>query len=169
LFVSVMDWELLLPTTTLPKAKLPGFAIRVALAATPLPESESVCGDAGALSVNTMLPVTPPAVVGANWTLKEVLCPAPRVDGKESPLMVKPAPLSVARLITIFTFPLFVRVTFCEVLWPTVTFPKFKEAGEIDKPGCVPVPLSATVSGEFEASLVIVRLPETAPADGGAN
>jgi len=38
LFVSVIDCVLLLPTATLPNAKLPGFATRAVFAATPLPE-----------------------------------------------------------------------------------------------------------------------------------
>jgi hypothetical protein len=42
LLVSVTDWVLLLPTATLPNAKLPGFATRAVFAATPLPEIGSV-------------------------------------------------------------------------------------------------------------------------------
>lgn len=169
LFVSVIVCELLLPTATFPNAKLPGLASSDALVATPLPERERVCGDPGALSVKTMLPVTPPAVVGAKTTLKEVLWPLAKVTGSESPLMLKPEPVNVAMLMTVFTFPLFVNVTVCEPLWPTVTFPKFNDAGEIESPGCVPVPLKEIVTGEFDASLAMDRLPFTVPADGGPN
>jgi len=116
-----------------------------------------------------MLPVTPPPVVGANFTLKETLRPAVRVAGNDRPLMVKPLPVSVARFTTTFTFPLFVNCTACVLVCPTVTFPKLSEAGDIVKPGCVPVPVSEIVKGEFAASLAIVRLPVTAPAEGGAN
>jgi hypothetical protein len=116
LLVSVIVCELLLPTATLPKAKLPGLAISDAFEATPLPERESVCGDPGALSVKTMLPVTPPGVVGAKITLKEVLWPLDNVTGNEIPLMLKPVPVNVARLTTVFKFPVFVIVTVCEAL-----------------------------------------------------
>jgi hypothetical protein len=169
LFVSVIVCELLLPTATFPKAKLPGLAISDAFAATPLPEKESVCGDPGALSVKTMLPVTPPAAVGAKTILKEVLWPFDSVTGSEIPLMVKPVPVNVARLTTVFTFPVLVNVTVCEALWPTVTFPKFSDAGETESPGCVPLPLREIVAGEFDASLTTVRLPFTAPEVGGPN
>jgi hypothetical protein len=109
LFESVIVLGLVLPTTTFPKAKLPGLAISVVLAATPVPERERVCGESGALSVKTMLPATPPPVVGANCTLKDRLCPAVSVAGSARPLMVKPLPESVARFTTTFAFPLFVN------------------------------------------------------------
>lgn len=168
-FVSVKVCGDVPPTTTFPKAKLPGLAISVAFDATPLPESKRVCGEPGALSVKIILPDTPPLVVGANCTLKDRLWPAVRVAGKERPFIVKPVPESVARFTTTFTFPLFVSFTACEVLWPNVMFPKLSEAGEIANPACVPVPVRETVKGELAASLAIVRLPVTAPPDGGAN
>ena len=67
------------------------------------------------------------------------------------------------------TLPLFVNFTVCVLFCPTVTFPKLSEAGEIARPACVPVPLSEIVEGELAASLAIVRVPVTAPDDGGAN
>ena len=169
LFVSVIDCVLLLPTPTLPNAKLPGFATRAVFAATPLPEMARVCGEFGALSANTMLPVVPPAVAGVNVTLKEALCPAPRVAGNARPLIPNPLPVSVARFKLRFTLPLFVSFTVCELLCPTVTFPKLSEVGDMVSPACVPVPLKAIFKGELAESLAIERLPVTAPPDGGAN
>lgn len=52
LFVSVIVCVLLLPATTLPKLKLPGFALSVLFAATALPVSETACGEFGPLSEN---------------------------------------------------------------------------------------------------------------------
>jgi hypothetical protein len=46
---------------------------------------------------------------------------------------------------------------------------KFNDVGAIVSTGCVPVPLSEIASGEFEASLVIVKVPVTAPAAVGAS
>jgi hypothetical protein len=119
--------------------------------------------------VKTMLPAAPPPTVGANRTLNDILCPPVSVVGSDKPLMVKPLPVRVARFTNTFTFPLFVSCTACVPLWPTVTFPKFREAGEIVSPGWVPVPVREIVKGELAASLTIERLPVTAPTDGGAN
>jgi hypothetical protein len=168
-FVSVTVCGLELPTTTLLKAMLPGFASNVEFAATPLPARLSVCGEFGAPSVNVMLPVTPPAVVGENCTLKDALWPAAIVAGRESPLIVIPLPEIVAAVTVRLAFPLFIRVTLCVALCPTVTFSKLTEAGVIARPACVPVPLNEIARGELEASLVIERLPDAAAAEVGAN
>ncbi len=109
--MSTIVCELLLPTTALPKAILPGFAVNVAFATTPVPAKVSTCGEPGALSVIVILPVAPPATVGVNCTVNEALCPALRVVGAVNPLMLKPVPEACTRLIVRFAFPLFVSVT----------------------------------------------------------
>jgi len=91
------------------------------------------------------------------------------VAGSVRPLVEKPAPETVAWLITRLLLPVLVSVTACEELWPTVTLPKLREAGEIERPGCVPVPLSEIARGELEASLVTVKVPYAAPEEVGAN
>lgn len=101
--------------------------------------------------------------------MNDKLWPAPIVFGSERPLIPKPVPEIVARFRTKLAFPLFVNVTLCVPVCPTVTLLKFNDAGEIVSPGCMPVPLREIVSGEFEASLVTVRSPVAAPSDGGAN
>src|SRR5580658_1200527 len=98
-----------------------------------------------------MLPVAAPADVGASCALKERLCPAGKVVGKESPLIPNPVPATVARLIVRLELPLFVSLTLCVLLCPTTTFP------------------NVNANGELEASLTTVKLPVTAPADVGAN
>ena len=65
-FVSVNVSGLVLLTTTLLKSKLPGLAPSVLPVATALPVIVSVCGESGALSVNTMLPLAPVVDVGEN-------------------------------------------------------------------------------------------------------
>lgn len=82
-------------------------------------------------------------------------------------MVENPDPVTVAWLMTRLELPVFVRVTLCEELWPTTTLPKLSDAGEMDRPGCVPVPVSEMESGELEASLVIVRVLLLAPADVG--
>ncbi len=121
------------------------------------------------MSVKVMLPESAPAAVGANCALKERLCPPVRVVGKESPLIPKPVPATVARLIVRLEFPVFVSLTLCVPLCPTSTFPNVNVVGAIVKPVCVAVPVKETATGELEASLTIARLPVTAPADVGAN
>jgi hypothetical protein len=96
-------------------------------------------------------------------------CVAVRVFGSESPLIVKPAPEIVARLMTRFTFPLLVSVTLWVLVCPTGMLLKFNEVGEIARMGCVPVPISEIVVGEFDASLVTVRVPVAGVMDVGAN
>jgi len=159
----------LLPVATFPKATLPGLATKVELVVTPVPTMLTICGEPGALSVNVMLPAPAPAAVGANCALKERLCPAVKVVGRERPLIPKPVPATVARLIVRFDVPLFVNFTLCVPLCPTTTFPKVSADGAIVKPVCVPVPVIAIASGELDASLTIVKLPVIAPADVGAN
>jgi len=168
-FVSVIVCCPLLPTATLPNATAVGLETKVAPAAIPFPESTSVCGEPGALSVKVILPVALPVAVGVNCALKERLCPAATVDGNERPLTPKPSPETVARFTTTLAVPVLVNLTVCVPFCPTNTFPKLTEAGEIAKPGCVAVPLNEITKGEFEASLTIVRLPVAAPADAGAN
>ena len=168
-FVNVIVCGLLLPTCALPKFTLPGFAVSVEVVDTPLPSIVSSCGDPGALSVNVMLPVAAPAAVGANCTLNDSDCPPEIVFGSDSPEIPNPLPATVARLMTTFVLPVFVSVTFCALVWPTVTFEKFNVEGEIESPACVPVALRETISGEFDASLITVSAPLTAPAAVGAN
>ena len=65
--------------------------------------------------------------------------------------------------------PVFDNITDWFPLWPTETFPKLTDAGDMLSTPCVPVPVIASVSGEFEALLVTIMLPVTGPADSGAN
>jgi hypothetical protein len=169
LLVKVIDCLPLLPVVTFPNATLPGLATKVELVVTPVPTMLTTCGEPGALSVNVMLPVSAPAAVGANCVLKERLCPAVKVVGRESPLIPKPVPATVARLMVRLEVPLFVSFTLCVPLCPTTTFPNVNADGAIVKLVCVPVPLIAIVSGELEASLTTVKLPVIAPAEVGAN
>jgi hypothetical protein len=168
-FVKVTVCVPLLETATLPNATLPGFAVSVEVCDTALPASVITCGEPGALSVKVMLPVAAPAVVGVNVTLNVSDWPPLIVFGSESPLIPNSLPESVARLIVTFELPVFVSVTVCVLLWFTCTFEKVKVEGEIERPACVAVPVSETIKGEFEASLMIVSAPEAAPAAVGAN
>jgi hypothetical protein len=83
--------------------------------------------------------------------------------------MVKPVPVTLAWLIVTLADPVLDRFTDTDPVAPTTTFPKLTDAGVLARPGCVPVPVNATVRGEFEASLAIVKLPVALPFAWGAN
>jgi len=168
-FVSVIVSVLLLPTTTLLKLKLPGFAPRVLPAATALPVIVKTWLPPAALSAKRTLPLAPTVDVGANCMLSVVDWFGAIVAGRERPLIPKPVPETVAAVITRFVFPLFVSVTFCVLVCPTITLLKFSEAGENETPASTPVPLSAILKGESDALLAIVRAPAAAFMDVGAN
>lgn len=158
-----------LPTATLLKLKLPGVALSELPLAMALPVRLNICGEPGALSVNTMLPVEPDVDVGENVTLNWMFDPAVILVGSDSPDIPKPVPEIVAKFSVSGIFPLFVSVTGCVLVCPTTTLLKLKDAGEIESAGCMPVPLREIDSGEFEASLVTVNVPFAAPGPVGAN
>jgi hypothetical protein len=98
-----------------------------------------------------------------------MLCPALIVAGSESPLIPNPLPRTVAMFTTRSALPLFVNCALCVLVWPTLTFPKLSDVGEIVRRGPLPLPFTETDSGEFEALLVTEKLPVTSPIDCGAN
>ncbi len=79
---------------------------------TPVPESATVAGELVALLAIEMLPETLPLTVGAKVAVKLVLWPAVRVTGSESPLVLNPAPVTVACETVTLPVPVSVRVTF---------------------------------------------------------
>ena len=95
-FVKVTLEEPLPPTFTLPKLRLLGFAPSRKVAAAPVPLRAIVNGEPGALPTKETEPVTLPVVVGAKVVLNVVLPPAAIVAGTVRPVMVKPAPDTVA-------------------------------------------------------------------------
>jgi hypothetical protein len=69
LFVRVTPSELLLPSFTLPKLNVAGFAPRMKVAAAPDPLRLMMVGEPGALVFTETLPVSLPAELGANTAL----------------------------------------------------------------------------------------------------
>jgi len=70
--VTVSDRDWLLPTVTLPKLSVVGFAPSVACE-TPVPESAIFSVEFEALEIMLMLPLAPEAEPGAKVTVKVVL------------------------------------------------------------------------------------------------
>lgn len=168
-FVTVSDSELLLPTVTLPKLRLAGFAPRVP-GATPVPDKPIASVGFEAFEVSVTAPLALPAAVGVNTTLKLVLCPAARVIGTVTPVRVNPLPLTPTCEIVTLVPPVLVIVSDRDWLLPTVTLPKLKLVGLAPSvPGVTPVPDSVIVSVGFDALEIMVTLPLALPATVGVN
>lgn len=169
-FVSVTFSELLLPSLTLAKFKLVGFALKVRVAAWPVPLKAMESGEFGALLTIEIEPLTFPAPVGVNTALKVLLLPALIVIGSAGILLiVNPVPETVACETDTAAVPPFVRLIVWELLLPTVTVPRFALDGfEVSWP-CTPVPLIAIDAGEPGALLAIEMLPVTLPLAVGEN
>jgi len=136
---------------------------------TPEPLSVAMLGEFVALLSTETLPSTLPAAVGTNETLSVADWPGVRVVLALTPLVLKPAPEVVTPEIVTFEFPVFVTVTFCELLLPTFTFPKLRLVGLMPRVrmAAIPVPLRATELGDVGALLAIEMLPDTVPTEVG--
>lgn len=128
-----------------------------------------VAGELLALLATVMLPVKFPAAAGEKVTLSAVLCPGVRTRPAETPLVVNFAlELAMLEIVTL-EFPALVSETARTPLDPTGTFPKLKLGAPLLRSivEATPVPLTATLLGEFAASLAMETVPETAAADFG--
>jgi hypothetical protein len=169
LFVSVVVNELLLPTLTLPNARLDILSPSTRVAATPVPLSEIVVGELGALLTSCIDPVTLPAALGPNTASNVAALPAAMVTGAVIPVVLKPVPETVTEEIVTVALPPFVRLMVCELFVPVVTLPNAAVVGVAANCACMPVPLKAIVAGEPGALLTIEILPVSVPAAGGLN
>jgi hypothetical protein len=117
------------PVPTLPKLNAVELMVHCGVPVpVPLRLTEAVALlDALLFTVN--VPVTAPAVAGADFTLSVTVCCGLRVSGKEAPLTLNPAPLIVAELIVTAAVPVELNVSGKVELEPTVTLPKFRLLG----------------------------------------
>ena len=147
-----------------------GETVSCPAAAVPVPESGIVKVGFEALEVMVTLPLAAPAEVGANDTLKLVLCPEVSVTGAVIPVMLNPVPLTPTAEMVTLDPPVLVTVSDRVCLFPTTTLPKLRLVGfDESAPGAVPVPDNGMVKVGLEAFEVIVTSPLAAPADVGAN
>ncbi len=91
--------------------------------ATPVPESAITIGEFAALLVTVMLPVALPPDAGSNVALSAALCPLDRINPDGTPLAPNPAPATMTFEIATLELPVLVNVTFCVLLFDTLTFP----------------------------------------------
>ena len=167
-FVSVTVCDPVLPTATLPKVTLAGLIVSWGCEAVPDPDKAITSGEPGALLTIETLPVALPAVVGENFAVNDVLCPAASVCA-DRPVMLNPAPVALPCEIATLAVPVFFKVTLTDPLAPTNRLPKLMLGGFAVRFPCTPVPLSVIDVVGLLAVLVIRMLPETAPTLVGAN
>ena len=167
LFRSVIGCELVFPTTTFPK--LTPVVLADTNACKPTPLSEIAPGELAVLLAMETAPVTAPGPVGANLTATRIVCPGARSAGAESPLNVNAAPAIVAGFTVTLPAPLFVRVMFSVLDWPTGTSGKFSDPGEMFSPRRAPFPRSEILTAGSRPSLTKLTAPLVVPSDAGVN
>ena len=106
------------PTVTLPKFSVVGDTANWP-GVVPLPESAMPSGELDASDTRDRLPLTAPALAGANFTVKVTLWPAVSVAGKVKPLTEKPEPVTLACEIVAVAPPVFVTVSELLLVLPT--------------------------------------------------
>ncbi len=128
-FVSVTPCELLLPATTLPKSRLLALALSSGVDAIAVPLAEITNGELAASLASETEPVTFPAEVGANTTLKVLFWPGAILSGRVRPDVPNPAPATPALEIVTLAVPGFCSVMVWELLAPIVTLGKLALRG----------------------------------------
>lgn len=139
--------------------------------ATPDPLSATLPGEFVAVLTTLTLPVSLPAVTGANCAVTATDWPGVSVTEDVEEVMLKPVPEAATDEIVTLEVPVFVSVALCWPLLPTDTLPKDKLAG-LTESSCVeaaPVPESARLSGESVALLTSVIEPAATPEVVGSN
>lgn len=122
--VSVAAIVLLDPTATLPRVAVVGETASVPVAS-PVPDKGTVSVLVAALEVRTKLPVSVPAAVGSNLTVKVTLCDASRVKGTVMPVSLNPVPLVLAEEMVTAALPTLLTVSVTLLALPDFTVPKF--------------------------------------------
>jgi hypothetical protein len=112
-----------------PKFKLEEVVVRRAVAAIPVPLSETVFGVVEASVITLTLPDKAPAVFGVKITSNVDWPPAAIVSGRVMPETVTPAALALALVTVKLDVPLFVTVTDCDAVEPRLTLPNLIAAG----------------------------------------
>jgi hypothetical protein len=120
----------------LPNERLDGFA-ESAPCATPVPDSGMLKLESDPFDVMVTVPLADPLKVGANATLKDVLCPAVSVKGSDSPLRLNPAPLAAAAEMVRLVPPELVSVSLSDFDAFTCTLPNARDVGFAPKAPCV--------------------------------
>lgn len=137
----------------------------------PVADSETFAGEFVALLAMLTLPVTAPAAAGVKATVSAAVCAGVSVRPAAAPLLLNPAPETTTLESVTFEFPVFVKVTFSELLLFTFTLPKLRLVGLTPNrtDAATPAPLSGSVSVGFEALLTMEIEPDSLATTVGAN
>ncbi len=163
-FVNVALSWLVLPSVTLPKAKLAGLTDSNCVEVVPVPESARLSGESVALLTSAIEPAMAPDVVGSKTTLKEAVLPAAMVKGMVIPVILMPVPVTSAWLMLTDTTPALLRVIVWEFEVPVATLPKLTVDGVAFRTRLTPVPERATEDAEPVELLVMEIEPVLLPA-----
>jgi hypothetical protein len=167
-FEIVTVWLLVCPVFRLPK--LTDAGDMEICDWTPVPLKAMVAGELLALLITETAPLKLPLAVGANATLNEVDCPALSVMG-DSPLTVKPLPVTLSFDSETLPVPVFANVTVFVVLVPAAILPKLNELGEAESwrvCAAAPVPERATLTDGVAELFTNVSVPAKVPVLVGA-
>lgn len=110
-FVRVTLKALLFPTVTFPKLKTEALVVRNAVAAIPVPFTETVPGELETSVITETWPETAPGAFGEKMTLNAACFPAAIVNGSDIPVIETPAAALLACVTVRFDPPLFDMVT----------------------------------------------------------
>ena len=127
----VSDSDPVLPTVTLPKLKLAGFALKDPgeVVVMPVPDNGIVMLGLAASEPMITAPDALPLAFGEKVTVKVVVCEDARVTGVVIPLRAKPVPATVTPEIEMLEEVALFNVTTCDLLDPTLTLPNGSVVG----------------------------------------
>jgi hypothetical protein len=127
--LSVPDAVPLVPTMTLPSARVEGKTVSCPAVLVPVPDKEIVSVGLDALDVTVRVAVALPAAVGVNVMLTVAFAPGLRVSGREAALTLNVLLLTPIWEIVRLEPPVLLSVAERDWLCPTVMSPKAKANG----------------------------------------
>ena len=134
-----------------------------------VPARVTVVGEFPAVLAIASIALSDPETVGVNVTPSCDAWPGFKVTGRATPLNANGLEAVIALMVMDCELLLFVSVTFCVLLAPTVTLPKFRAVGfaESCRLEATPVPLRPIAVGDVGALLTNDKEPVTLPEAEG--
>ena len=126
-----------------------------------------IVGEPTALLATVIVPVMLPVPVGLYAAVKVALVPGAKLTGVVIPETATPATEGVTLEIVTWEVPIFVRRTVCDVLLPTMTFPKLTDEGVAASVEDVAVALSAMTMVGSVALLEMETVPASVAEETG--
>src|SRR6185312_12106751 len=163
--------EYVVPCPAVTVADVDPLSIGATVKSPPVPESVTVCGEFGALSLIVNVPFWLPVAVGLKSIASVQLVPAATCVPHVLPLSVAYPGETATEVICSITPPLLLTVTLCVPVVPTIWVPNVSVFADSVAVGVdeSPVPDSATVCGLVVALSVSVSAPERMPVTVGVN